>query len=132
MLSQSAAMRGHQRTIRAADGLKSFLLNGLVAAVLALGIGLTIAGATAAVLGLTAGGLGAASASCQRVEINLAGDLGLSAPTLRLAGPATLAARVAAQRDAGALTPIAADRAADRVEAYVGCRSLLLHPASAR
>ncbi len=132
MVSNSVAVQGRQQATCLSDGLKAFLLTWLTAAVLSLGIGATVAGAAAAILGVTAGGLGIAYESCQRVEANLAADLGLSATMLRGTDPATLPDRVVAQQAAGALNLIAANRANDRIAAYSGCRQSLLAPNSVR
>jgi hypothetical protein len=60
--------------------------------------------------------------ACQRVGTDLAADLGVSVATLRATDPADVPAQLTAR--GGALTATQAQDAADRAEAYSGCREV--------
>ncbi len=57
-------------------GLKALLIGGLLAATLTMSAGLAVVGTAAAAAGITIGGMGVAYGACQRVETDLATDLG--------------------------------------------------------
>ena len=104
------------------QGLKTLLIGGLIAATLTMSAGLAVVGTVAATAGVAVGGLGVAYGACQRVETDLAGDLGVSVATLRATDPAAVPAQLAAR--GAALTTTQAKHAADRAEAYSGCRTV--------
>ena len=103
-------------------GLKALLIGGLIAATLTMSAGVAVVGTAAAAAGAAVGGLGVAYGACQRVETDLAADLGVSVATLRATDPAAVPAQLAARGTA--LTTTQARHAADRAEAYSGCRTL--------
>jgi hypothetical protein len=103
-------------------GVKTLLVGGLLAAMLTLSAGLAVFGTATAAAGVAIGGAGVAYGACQRVETNLAADLGVSVATLRATDPADVPAQLTARN--GALTPQQARQAADRAEAYAGCREV--------
>ncbi|MFN8516685.1 MAG: hypothetical protein U0841_29735, partial [Chloroflexia bacterium] len=103
-------------------GLKTLLVSGLIALSLTLSTGLAVVGTAAAAAGIAVGGAGVAYGACQRVETDLATDLGVSVATLRATEPAQVSAQVAAR--GGSLTATQAKHAADRAEAYSGCREV--------
>jgi len=103
-------------------GLKTLLIGGMIAMTLTMSAGLAVVGTAAAAAGIAVGGAGVAYGACQRVETDLAADLGVSVTTLRATDPAQVPAQVAARR--GALTTTQAQHAADRAEAYSGCREV--------
>lgn len=102
--------------------LRSVLAAGLVAATISLGAGVAMFGALTAAVTVAAGGLGVAYDACQRVETNLAADLGMSASALRLATPAEIRGRIVAREGAGPLPASVARRTAQRATAYDSCR----------
>lgn len=105
------------------QGLKALLIGGMLAMTLTLSAGLALFGTAVAVAGVAIGGVGVAYGACQRVETDLAADLGVSVATLRAADPADLPAQLTAR--GAALTTTQARHAADRTEAYAGCREVL-------
>ena len=102
--------------------LRSVLAAGLVAVTISLGTGVAMFGALTAAVTVAAGGLGVAHDACQRVETNLAADLGMGASTLRRATPAEIQERLVAREEAGLLSASAARRTAQRATAYDSCR----------
>jgi hypothetical protein len=103
-------------------GLKALRIGGLLAATLTLSAGLAVVGTAAAAAGVAVGGIGVAYGACQHVEADLAADLGVSVAALRATDPAAVPAQLAAR--VGVLTPMQAQDAADRAEAYNGCREV--------
>lgn len=103
-------------------GLKTLLVGGLIALSLTMSAGLAVVGTAAAAAGIAVGGAGVAYGACQRVETDLATDLGVSVATLRATDPAQVSAQVATR--GGSLTATQAKHAADRAEAYSGCREV--------
>ena len=96
----------------------------IVAAALSLGIGLAVMGALAATASVAAGGLGLAYGACQRIEVDLASDLGLSVAALKATELQELSDLVGVRHTAGALTTIEARHAADGTAAYANCRQV--------
>jgi hypothetical protein len=96
----------------------------LVAAALSLGIGLAVLGALVATASVAAGGLGMAYSACQRIEVDLASDLGLSVAALKSTNSAELSNLVGVRHTAGALTTIETRHATDSTAAYANCRQV--------
>jgi hypothetical protein len=99
-------------------GLKALLIGGLLAATLTMSAGLAVVGTAAAAAGIAVGGMGVAYGACQRVETDLAVDLGVSVATLRATDPSSVATQLTAK--GGTL----ATNAADRAGAYGDCREI--------
>ncbi len=96
----------------------------IVAAALSLGIGLAVLGALVASASVAAGGLGMANSACQRIEIDLATDLGLSVEALKATEPKELSDLIGVRHAAGALTTIEARHVTDSTVTYANCRQV--------
>ncbi len=125
METNTTANRSQQHNPSNGRGLRTLLIGGMIAATLTMSAGLAVVGTAAAATGAVVGGLGVAYGACQRVEIDLATDLGVSVATLRATDPASVPAQLAAR--GAALTTAQTQHAADRAEAYSGCRQVLAH-----
>jgi hypothetical protein len=73
---------------------------------------------------VAAGGLGMAYSACQRIELDLASDLGLSIEALKATEPTELSDLVGVRHMAGALTTIETRHATDSTAAYANCRQV--------
>lgn len=122
-MSETKAINDTWLTRRSAR-VRASIAAALVAASLSLGIGLAVLGAFAATASVAAGGLGLAYGACQRIEADLALDLGLSTEALRAAEVRGLPDLVGARHAAGNLTTIEARHATDGTAAYANCRQV--------
>jgi hypothetical protein len=122
MQGNTMANGAQRHTGGSGRGLKALLIGGLLAATFTMSAGLAVFGTATVAAGVAIGGAGVAYGACQRVETDLAADLGVSVATLRATDPADVPAQLTAR--GGALTATQAQDAADRAEAYSGCREV--------
>ena len=109
---------------RRSAGVRASIAAAIVAAALSLGIGLAVMGALAATATVAAGGLGMAYSACQRIEVDLASDLGLSVAGLQATDLKELSDLVGVRHPAGTLTTLEAQHATDGTAAYANCRQV--------